>query len=83
MTIGMDGGGAVVGGDGHHLAAVVAGLGDVVVPLDVGVDRIGVPDQCQVREEPVIHRSGRVEQAPGEVIAGAEVLKLRIAVCHR
>jgi hypothetical protein len=83
VVVGVDRRGAVVGGDRHDLAAVVPRLGDVVIPLDVGVDRVGVPDQRQVRQEPVVHAGGRIEEPPGQVPAGAEVLELRVAVGRR
>src|SRR3972149_5625855 len=73
----------VAGGDGDALAAVVAGLGHVVVPVDVGVNGVRVPDQGQVGEEPVVHGGDGVEDAPGKVEAGAEVLELGVAVRAR
>ena len=75
--------GAVVRGDRHDLAAVVSGLGQEVVPVDVGVDRVRVPDQRQVRQKPVVHARGRVVETPGDVPTRAEVLELRVAVGGR
>ncbi len=75
--------GAVVRGDRHYLAAVVSGLGHEVVPLDVGVDRVRVPDQRQLRQEPVVHARGRVVETPGDVPARTEVLELRVAIGGR
>jgi hypothetical protein len=46
VVVGVDGRWAVVGSDGDDPASVVSRLGDVVVPVDVGVHGIGVPDQC-------------------------------------
>ncbi len=83
VVVGVDRRGAVVRRHRHHLAAVVTGLGQVVVPLDVGVDRVGVPDQRQIGQEPVVHGGDGVVEPPGQVPAGAEVLELRIAVGGR
>ena len=47
MVVRVNRRGAVVRRDGDHLAAVVTRLGDVVVPVDVGVD--GVACQISVR----------------------------------
>ena len=83
VVVGVDRRRAVVGRDRDDLAAVVARLGDVVVPVDVRVDGVGVPDERQLGEEPVVHRATGIEQAPGQVTAGAEVLELGVAVGRR
>jgi hypothetical protein len=57
--------------------------GNVVVPVDVGVHRVGVPDERQVGEEPVVHRRRRVEQTESDVEARAEILELGVAVGDR
>src|SRR3990172_9412497 len=67
---------AWVGGGGK------GGGGEVVVPVDVGVDRVRVPDEGELGEEPVVHRGGRIVEPPGDVPAGAEVLELGVAVGH-
>ena len=59
VVVGVDRRGAVVGRDRDDLAAVVARLGDVVIPVDVGVDGVRVPDQRQLGQEPVVHRATR------------------------
>ena len=80
VIVGVDCGGREVGRDGDDLAAVVPRLGEVVVHRDVGVDGVRMPDQGQLGEEPVVHRRDRIEDAPGQVEAGAEVVELGAAV---
>ena len=80
VVVGVDRRGAVVGGDGHDLGAVVAGLGDEVVPGDVRVDRVAVPDEHQLGVEPVVDAGRRIELAEGDVDAGAEVVDLGLDV---
>src|SRR3972149_4160227 len=70
----------VVGRDRDALAAVVLRFEGVMEPVDVRVDRVAVPDERQLREEPVVHRRDGVELAPGYVIPGTPVLELGIAI---
>jgi hypothetical protein len=53
--------GAVVGCDGDDVAAVVAGLGEEVVPRKGAVGRVVGPDQQQLGVEPVVVAMRRVE----------------------
>ena len=65
----------VVGGDGDDFAAVVPRLDHIVVPMDVRVDGVRVPDEGQLGMEPVVHRRDGVEDSPGDVLAGVEGIK--------
>jgi hypothetical protein len=68
--------------DGDDVAAVVARLLDEVIPGDVRVDRVRVPDQDQLALEEIVHARRRVELAEGGVDAGAEVIDLGLEVRH-
>src|SRR3990172_9544593 len=83
VVVGVDSRRAVVGRDGDDLAAAVAGLGDEVIPGDGGVDGVVVPDDDQLRVEPVVGGGNGVELAPGEVESGAPVLELGVPVGDR
>jgi hypothetical protein len=82
VVVGVHRGGTEVGRDRHDLAAVVARLLDEVVPGDVGIDRVGVPDEHQLRVEEVVGPGRGVELAERGVDPGAEVVDLRLQVGH-
>ena len=72
--------GAVVGCDGDDVAAVVAGLGEEVVPRDGAVGRVVGPDQQQLGVKPVVVAVRRVEASEGDVEARVEVVDLGLDV---
>ena len=76
----VDGRGAVVGCDGDDVAAVVAGLGDVVVERDGAVGRVVGPDQQQLGVKPVVVAVRRVEASECNVEARIEVVDLGLDV---
>jgi hypothetical protein len=45
-----------------------------MVPGDVGVDRVAVPDEDEFAVEPVVHAGGGVELPEGDVETRTEVV---------
>ena len=82
VHVGVDRRGVHVRRDGDDVAAVVARLLDEVIPGDVRVDRVRVPDQDQLALEEIVHARRRVELPEGGVDAGAEVVDLGLEVRH-
>ena len=56
--------------DVDNLRAVVTGLGDKVIEGYARKDRVGMPEQDELRLEPVISRAFHLHLAKGEIDTG-------------